>query len=232
MADISSETLSSRIKGMLQGADLETMTAKKVRKQLEQEFNTDLAGRKTEISKIIDDIINSQQSEEEKLAESDSSSVSNEETNVKKKANVDESDDEELARKLQEEEEQNAKRSTRNKASSKKPATKKATKKKRKASSGDDSDSGKEKKKKKSNTGYMKQLPLSADLSDFLGEKELARHEVVKRVWAYCKENELLDPKNKQFALCDEPLMKIVGQKRFRLFGMMKLLGKHFETSQ
>lgn len=38
----------------------------------------------------------------------------------------------------------------------------------------------------------------------------------------------LQDPKNKQFAICDEELMKVIGVKRFRTFGMMKYLKNHF----
>lgn len=36
------------------------------------------------------------------------------------------------------------------------------------------------------------------------------------------------DPKNKQFAICDDELMKVIGVKRFRTFGMMKYLKSHF----
>jgi len=36
------------------------------------------------------------------------------------------------------------------------------------------------------------------------------------------------DPKNKQFAVCDEQLQKVFGVKRFRTFGMMKYLKSHF----
>lgn len=36
------------------------------------------------------------------------------------------------------------------------------------------------------------------------------------------------DPKNKQFAICDDELFKVIGVKRFRTFGMMKYLKNHF----
>jgi upstream activation factor subunit UAF30 len=61
-----------------------------------------------------------------------------------------------------------------------------------------------------------------------MGADEMPRHEVVKRIWKIIKEKNLYDPKNKQFAICDPQLEKIIGVKRFRTFGMMKYLMPHF----
>lgn len=36
------------------------------------------------------------------------------------------------------------------------------------------------------------------------------------------------DPSNKQYAICDDDLLKVIGVKRFRTFGMMKFLKNHF----
>jgi chromatin remodeling complex protein RSC6 len=41
----------------------------------------------------------------------------------------------------------------------------------------------------------------------------MPRSEVVKRMWAYFKEHNLLDPHNKQFVNCDETLAKLFGRK-------------------
>jgi upstream activation factor subunit UAF30 len=54
--------------------------------------------------------------------------------------------------------------------------------------------------------------------------------QVVKRVWAIIKERNLYDPDNKQFAICDDELRTVIGEDRFRTFGMMKHL-KHHITS-
>ena len=43
--------------------------------------------------------------------------------------------------------------------------------------------------------GYMRDFKLSDELADNVGGNELPRHEVVKRVWAYIKDNKLQDPK-------------------------------------
>lgn len=75
--------------------------------------------------------------------------------------------------------------------------------------------------------GFTRPYKLSPDLASLMGAKELPRHEVVKKVWAIIKEKNLYDPKNKQYAICDEPLEKVIGVKRFRTFGMMKYLSPH-----
>lgn len=61
-----------------------------------------------------------------------------------------------------------------------------------------------------------------------MGTEALPRHAVVKQIWARIKENNLYDPKNKQFAICDPELQKVMGVKRFRTFGMLKYLKDHF----
>ena len=60
-----------------------------------------------------------------------------------------------------------------------------------------------------------------------MGKSVAPRSEVVKQMWAYIKENKLQDPKNKQFAKCDEKLLKVIGVKSFRCFGMAKYLKDH-----
>ena len=54
--------------------------------------------------------------------------------------------------------------------------------------------------------------------------------QVVKRMWAYIKENKLQDPKNKQMIKCDEKLAKIIPTKKFRGFGMTKYLSAHMNV--
>jgi len=61
-----------------------------------------------------------------------------------------------------------------------------------------------------------------------MGTEQMARHEVVKKIWGIIKEKNLYDPKNKQYAICDDALLKVIGTKRFRTFGMMKYLKNHF----
>ncbi|XP_043271059.1 upstream activation factor subunit spp27 [Venturia canescens] len=114
---------------------------------------------------------------------------------------------------------------------------------KKKAKKGSDSDSDEDwgsKAKKAATTGkkaggkgkggggYTRAITLSPELAAVVGAKQMARHEVVKKVWSIIKERDLYDPKNKQFAICDDELIKVFGIKRFRTFGMMKYLKDHF----
>jgi len=114
-----------------------------------------------------------------------------------------------------------------------KKAAKKKPAKKRKADS-DDSDDDWAKKKKKSGGGgrkagaFTKSYKLSPELSDLVGQEIMPRHEVVKKVWEVIKTRNLQDPSQKQFAICDDQLLKVIGVKRFKTFGMMKYLKNHF----
>lgn len=81
---------------------------------------------------------------------------------------------------------------------------------------------------KRGGSGYTKSMTLSPELAALVGQDAMARHEVVKKVWAIIKERDLYDPKNKQYAICDDALFKVIGVKRFRTFGMMKFLKNHF----
>lgn len=76
--------------------------------------------------------------------------------------------------------------------------------------------------------GYTRTMTLSPELAALVGQEEMARHEVVKKIWSIIKERDLYDPKNKQYAICDDALFKVIGVKRFRTFGMMKYLKNHF----
>merc|ERR1719309_863400 len=85
--------------------------------------------------------------------------------------------------------------------------------------------------KKKAN-GYTAPVKLSAELADIVGGDEMPRHEVVKRMWAYIKENNLQDPKNKQMIKCDDKLSKVIPTKKFRGFGMAKFLKDHMNVDK
>lgn len=128
-----------------------------------------------------------------------------------------------------------------------KPPKRVAPKKRKQSSSDDDksdndSDGGRKKRKtaaKKSKAagtnkpkgkgnGFTRPYKLSSDLAAVVGADALPRHEVVKKVWEIIKSRNLYDPKNKQFAICDAELQKVMGVKRFRTFGMLKYLKNHF----
>ena len=61
---------------------------------------------------------------------------------------------------------------------------------------------------------------MSDELADIVGADTMPRHEVVKKLWQVIKERKLQDPKNKQFAICDDQLLKVFG-KLFIIFFML-----------
>lgn len=172
--------------------------------QLEQKLKVDFSSRKKELDKLVMEVVNAMQS-----PDSSQSDAESEPEVKKKKRKADDSDEEDYI--------------------PKKNITKGKKKKGNSSDDGSDDDWKEAKVKKKGKgTGFTRPYKLSPELSELMGEKELPRHEVVKKIWKIIKEKNLYDPKNKQFAICDEQLEKVIGVKRFRTFGMMKYLMKHF----
>ncbi|GAB5593682.1 hypothetical protein Unana1_08582 [Umbelopsis nana] len=81
--------------------------------------------------------------------------------------------------------------------------------------------------KPKRNTGLNKPLVLSTTLAAFTGVSELSRPEVVKSLWKYIKENDLQDPADRRYILCDTELKKIFTQDRVNSFAMNRDLSAH-----
>jgi len=202
MAEISEQSLKDEVTEFLKGADLAKVTSKKVREHLSEKLDIDLNSRRKEIDALVMAYVHEQQSSEE---------VSDEETNAKtEELDGDDEVEEESSR----------------------PKPRGGRKRK----TDDDEDWGKKKKKPAASGGggprkqsaFTKSFKLSPELADVVGAEIMPRHEVVKKLWAVIKERNLQDPKQKQFAICDEQLLKVFGIKRFRTFGMMKYLKDHF----
>ncbi|XP_046383758.1 upstream activation factor subunit spp27 [Ischnura elegans] len=278
MAGITKDDLRREITAIFKDADLTSMSAKKLRQQLEKKLDIDLSERKKEVDDIMMECL--QEKRDGKSPKSES----------KKRKDADDDDEEEEEEEDEEddEEEEKAKRS----ASKKKPPAKKQKKgssdesdegsddnasdeeyspagKKgkggggrkgakggKKKAKGSDSDEGSDEDWAKSRRGgggggggnstpakkaakgkrgggggggaYTRAYNLTPELAALVGSEAMARHEVVKKIWAIIKGRNLFDPKNKQFAICDDELLKVFGVKRFRTFGMMKYLKNHF----
>ncbi|XP_010461790.1 PREDICTED: upstream activation factor subunit UAF30-like isoform X1 [Camelina sativa] len=80
---------------------------------------------------------------------------------------------------------------------------------------------------KKRRGGFNKICQLSPQLDKFLGTCQLARTEVVKKIWAYIRDHDLQDPKNRRNILCDEALHSLFRVKAIDMFQMNKALAKH-----
>ena len=97
------------------------------------------------------------------------------------------------------------------KAAAKKPAAKKTT-------------------ARKPNAAFMKAMTPSAALAKIVGEKPLPRTEVVKKLWAYVKKNNLQDKKEKRNINADETLREVFGGKKtVSMFEMTKLVNDNLK---
>ncbi|KAL9259544.1 Upstream activation factor subunit spp27-like protein [Drosera capensis] len=102
------------------------------------------------------------------------------------------------------------------KASPKKPASASAS-----ASSGE-----------KPARGFLKPIPVSAQLGKFLGAEEASRAFAVKKVWEHIKLNNLQDAKNKRLIHCDEKLKTIFdGKDSVEFLEVSRLLSQHFRKA-
>ncbi|XP_064603637.1 uncharacterized protein LOC135469048 isoform X1 [Liolophura sinensis] len=249
MASISSDEIRASVRKILKGADLTSLSSKKVRRMLEEQYDADFTDRKQEIDDILmkaiseeEDSQNSQASNG-KNSESEASSESEDEIEVeppKKKAkpstkskgkksskpitphntSADLSDDE-----ADVDDEELAKQLQEEESGGRKSrhrSVKKSPVQKKKKR--------KEKTPRKTGTStYSQPCVLSPDLATIMGTDRMARKDVVKRMWEIVKERKLEDPKNRQFMVCDEELFKVFGKKRIRTFGMMKFLKSHIK---
>lgn len=110
-------------------------------------------------------------------------------------------------------------------------------------------------KSKKRGGGFTKVCQLSPQLEKVVGTSQLARTEVicfviffkklfwsniyllyclccvydqvVKKMWAYIRENDLQDPKDRRKIVCDELLHSLFRVKTINMFQMNKALTKH-----
>jgi chromatin remodeling complex protein RSC6 len=84
------------------------------------------------------------------------------------------------------------------------------------------------KQQRRQNHPFTKPLLLSPSLSTFMNNAhEMSRVDVVKSLWNYIKENKLQDPNDKRFILCDDRLKTLFNQQRISGFKMNKYLSLH-----
>jgi chromatin remodeling complex protein RSC6 len=76
-------------------------------------------------------------------------------------------------------------------------------------------------------SGLQRPVKPSADLAAITGPDPLPRSQVVSKVWAHIKANNLQNPANKREILADDKLKKIFGTDKCSMFEMNKHLSKH-----
>jgi chromatin remodeling complex protein RSC6 len=80
----------------------------------------------------------------------------------------------------------------------------------------------------KTNSAFMKPMKISAELAEVVGKGPFPRSQVVKKLWAYIKKNDLQDKKNRRNINADESLKAVFGGKKVvNMFEMTKLVSKH-----
>lgn len=252
MPEPTKDELRKEIAAILKDANLEETAAKKVRLQLEDNLKCDLSQRKKEVDDLVMEYVNAQdesgeddeeEDQEEEKSESEEDSEEEEAPKKKGKRGAPAKRPAPASKKKKgsdsEEEDSEEEASDDDYKPNKGPkgGAKKGPGRKKKGGSDSDSDEdwkknkpakGAKKKGAAKSTGYTRPYNLSPELAAICGAESLPRHEVVKKVWAIIKERNLYDPKNKQYAICDSELQKVIGVKRFRTFGMLKYLKPHF----
>lgn len=80
----------------------------------------------------------------------------------------------------------------------------------------------------KANSAFMKPMTISPELATVVGPDPMPRSEVVKKLWAYIKSNNLQDPNKKRNINADANLKAVFGGKEtVDMFEMTKLISKH-----
>ncbi|SCV01242.1 LANO_0F10814g1_1 [Lachancea nothofagi CBS 11611] len=85
------------------------------------------------------------------------------------------------------------------------------------------------KKRKVSESGNalsQNKMLLSPELQELVKEPEMARTQVVKKVWEHIREHNLQNPSDRREILCDETMKPIFGEKT-TMFALNKCLSKH-----
>jgi chromatin remodeling complex protein RSC6 len=80
--------------------------------------------------------------------------------------------------------------------------------------------------------GITAPVTPSSELAEIVGEKDLPRSEVVSKMWAYIKKNDLQDAKDRRQINADDKLAKIFGKKSVSMFEMNKHLSRHLTAKK
>ncbi|WOL19562.1 upstream activation factor subunit spp27 isoform X1 [Canna indica] len=212
--------LVERLREFLRTSDLATTTTAIVRRRLEEDFGVNLSDKKAFIREQVDLFLRELEDDKEAddQAETQVEAVKEEDEEKGRDGPGEEEDEEqeeeeeggsvEVSDEEDEEEDEDEKKG--NGGSSKKRKSSKLNME-----------------VKKRGGGFTKLCSLSPLLQEFLGESELARTEVVKRLWAYIREKNLQDPSNRRKIICDERLQPLFNVNIIDMFQMNKALSKH-----
>ena len=207
------ETYSSRIKEILKTADLDVVSAKMVRKQIEEEFTVDLKPHKKKFDKVVLELLEEVEPLEDEKPTSKKKKVVEVKPKpkpkptikkVKKPVTVDElieedndadessiknepkTTDEEVALQLHQQELALSSRPARRAASANAPKRRSTNTKRKETSKVKAPSTG-----KKRETAFTRPMILAPPLAQFFNQERMARTQVVKKLWDYIKEHDL-----------------------------------------
>ncbi|XP_010941845.1 uncharacterized protein [Elaeis guineensis] len=202
---VSDAELVERLREFLRASDLSTTTTAIVRRKLEEDFGVDLSNKKAFIREQVDLFLHSEFNDNKEV----DYGSGGEEGDRDREEGSGEEDEEEEDEQEDDKEEEDEGRSNGGGSSRKRRLNKL------------------NKEVKKRGGGFTKLCSLSPALQQFVGESELARTEVVKKLWAYIRQNSLQDPNNRKNIICDDTLQNIFNVSTIDMFQMNKALSKH-----
>lgn len=213
---VSDSELINRLQEILKSSDLDKTSAASVRRQLEGEYGVSLNDRKKFISEQIDGFLathfsqskngNDQTAPAEQYEEEEKIGSDNAKKEVESIEMEEEGNDNNGAQEKEAEEEEGSDEEINLKKNRKSDKVDKIVKRK---------------------GGFSKPSALSPQLQELVGVPELARTEVVKKIWAYIREKNLQNPDNRKKINCDKILRAIFQVDTVDMFKMNKLLSKH-----
>ncbi|KAI8803325.1 SWIB/MDM2 domain protein [Cladochytrium replicatum] len=254
MAPLDPQSLVPLIRKILVGADVNTITAKEIRKGLEADLG-DLSEHKKAVSAVIREVFedflrqqdgNGDEKEDEDDVPLKSEAAVKSESNgskirghpmelatsgasspVKKEGRMDIDQDMKLAKELQDEELAASHVRPRRAAARAAAPKSRARKTKKKSSSTIDEDGDSAKKKRRAGGGFQKPYALSEAMAAITGQDKMSRPKVVQMLWKYIKANDLQDPDNKRKIRCDEVMRRAFKTDLLDMFQMNKILSNH-----
>ena len=80
----------------------------------------------------------------------------------------------------------------------------------------------------KANSKFMAPITPNTTLAAVVGAKPMPRTEIVKKIWAYIKKNNLQDKKNKRNINADAKLLPLfAGKKQVTMFDLATIINKN-----
>lgn len=199
---------------LLKHADLTKLSLKQVRKQIELQYKTDLSNHKKEFELFVVNLIE-KKTTNGSLVEHTKRKAISEDTIPHKDIKCDPDlaaqikKDAELAAKLAE---PITRRQTHNRIVPQKPKRKPV--------------------KFKTQSEQNTAVNLPPQLSTFFNSDSLTKQEIICKTLEYIDSNNLLDPSDAKYCICDETLENLLSEKRIHLYAMLKKLYSMLDSYQ